>query len=265
MLPLRIALSLSLALALSATSAAQIYIRPPPILPPGDTQTGDSSAGPSNLVGTDGPDRFEDEYWTRGDTDTQHDSPGGPDGQPDRLDTIDGDGLDSMFGGPEDSFEGDPNDRIFILRPRNQRGSPVLWHGTVTEYRRMQALLRYLQDNSYLMLVAQGGDLGDPCGFWRVAYEDGVAALSIVPEGTELVIFSDWFALGPYAHGEVPPSPGDFFAWSPFPEGDPCAETAELTMTSDEYQLAAVGALDLLAAVRDAACEVPTEDVPVGD
>lgn len=258
---LRIALSFSLALTLSAMSAAQINI-PRPVPPPGFTPNVDPQ-GDSNLVGTDGRDWFHDSPWTSDDADSQHDAPGGPDGKRDWLDTLDGDGRDSMFGGPEDLFTGDPNDRVYILRPKNQKGAPVLWHGTLTEYWRMQALLRYLQDHSYLALAAQGGESDDPCGFWRVAFEDGVAALSIVPEDTELVVFADWFALGPYTYGEVPPSPCDFFAWLPFHEEGPCAATAELTMAFDEYQLAAIGALDLLAAVRDATCEVQADTATI--
>lgn len=251
---IRIAFAPALVLSLSATSSAQIVW--PPILPrrlPPVIPAVPDGPGPSVLVGTVGQDRFSDNIGN--DVDVQRDAPASPDRKHDILNTLDGDDMDTMYGGLEDVFWGDPKDWVFILRPWYQPGDAIIWFGTYEEYLRVRALLRYVQDQSYLCYMESGGDGENPCGYWADVVTSLAAAIPTVPEETEVVVFADYCNLGPYEEGEVPETPANFLEWLPFEEADPCEATAELKMTYDEYKAAALGVLGLLDELSQAACE----------
>lgn len=237
--------------ALAVVARAQIQ-RPEHIAPPGHTHIIDE-LDTGLLMGTSGQDWFQDDWG--GDVDHQYDGPGGPDGKRDRLDTRDGDASDSMFGGPEDSFDGDGGDKVFILRPVGWRGRPMLWSGTYDEYVRTRALLRWVLDQAD-RLLADHGDPGEPGSFWAAASVELAAMLEHVdPDPDETVSYAEHFPIGPYVVGDVPSTPYDFLAWAPY-EIDPVEATAELEMSYAEFVAARDAVLELLADFGEACAEL---------
>lgn len=150
--------------------------------------------------------------------------------------TKDGDGLDVMVGGTEDAFDGDPNDKIIIVAKQSPNGHKVvLWYGTVQEYKRTRAMLRWLQDRVQKLIASSGGGAG-PQQIQEYLARAILELRAFVPSG-DPISFVQNFHLGPYESAEVPDSPGDLLLWLPFDhrEGFPDVQTTDLKMTPAQY------------------------------
>ena len=209
------------------------------------------SPGNSNVVGTDGADFFTDHHGN--DTDSQHDSPGNPgDGEVDLFSTQDGDNNDSMWGGPEDQYFGDPGDLIYMFDPDTHT---LMWHGTFEEYWRIRSIIWWIQDMLKLIRDAFPG-VAD-AQFWRDALELVSNKIDQVPwpfeaDGSGTILFADLFQIGPYEFGEVPASPLGCLTWMPFPKHqDPVEETADLKFNSEQFNKALFTAKALVHHVID--------------
>lgn len=219
---------------------------PPPVIPPVRVLEGGS--GPDVLVGWDHYDNINDRA-VGPDVDKLYDSPGVADGKPDRLDSQDGDPFDRMHGGVEDTYVGDPQDLIVIFSQLSPNGTKkCLWEGTVEEYERTRALIRWTQDLLHELFVqggAGGGTLGEVAMLLEVQ-----AALGSAAPGSSPIQFSQQFPLGPYVIEEAPGVAAGYLRWLPFPDletlGDPAQQTSTLEMTPDEYDAAVTGALGLI-------------------
>lgn len=236
---LTLGLSLTSAFSLAASVDAQgskgvggIVIKkvPPPI-----RGLVDGQPGPTIEVGTTGPDHFRDDGGGP-DVDSFRDAPRCPDGKNDRIDLKDGDGLDTGWGGPEDTFEGDPQDKIYI----HAGEGVILWQGTFEQYLVDQAVTRWVRDRLQSLWAWFQAHLFEiPNGFWPFALQQVSAELAAVEPPDGEVLFSDLFSIGPYEVGPVPPSPLRCLSWFPYPEEvDPAEATAGLLITPDEFHRA---------------------------
>jgi len=157
------------------------------------------------------------------------------DGKPDSLDTTDGDDLDTMFGGPEDVFEGDPGDHIFIMK---HMSSQVLWYGTVAEYKKTKRVARFIIN--WINYLSDGG-AGQPPQ-WTSAISQTSSDLSDYAAGfadDEEFLVADYFPLGETICSEMPCSPDDLLIAFPyFADAGECPDiaalTADMTMTGAE-------------------------------
>lgn len=98
--------------------------------------------GDTHIEGHSGHDYMVDPVG--GDTDTMTDSEGpGSDGVNDVMDATDGDNQDTMVGGLEDTFKGDPGDTVIIVGEADEEGNaPVIFKGTLEQW---EAILEFLE------------------------------------------------------------------------------------------------------------------------
>jgi hypothetical protein len=220
--------------------------RPDFIAPPGYTEV---NVGPGNTttVGGTGQDYFRP-WLAPGNTNVQIDGPGGADGSGDWLDTRDGDNLDTMVGGAQDTFWGDLGDHVIIMKPPALRGNgnPVLWSGTYKDFLTLQAILNWLMTRGQQYMYISAGNPSSS-SFWEATLPAISAELAAIQPQSEPVVFSKYFQLGPYELGNVPPSPLDFLEWLPYdPAVDPIAATADLKMSLSEYHEAVDSVLSMM-------------------
>lgn len=228
-----LSVGLTLLIATGWTGLAQAQGGPPAII---------GGPGPDTLVGTTGSEFIGD---TAGgpDTDQLFDAPGKSDGVPDTLDTTDGDGMDTMYGGPEDTFRGDANDRIRIRKPGSK--TQFLWKGTVREYEFLKALMTWLRTDVLGSLLASGPTA--PSDFWPGELAEAAAALAAIAPSQAEFYFSDYFAIEDVECSELPWSPANFFVWFPLSDDEsPSTAFADLKLTLEEFEQAVASALEIL-------------------
>lgn len=203
--------------------------------------------GPSTVMGTNGPDKLTDP--AKNDNDTLIDNAGGSDGVHDLLDARDGDSNDVMLGGPEDTYFGDPEDKIVIVSPTNQ----VLWRGTVKKWKWTKAMLewtKYRWSFNYALLLGVADD--------TVWTEHDVLALSAFElmqlrpfddNGDGLLHMADDMPVGSYTLVPPQPSPGAFLYYMPsdIMGSTPLEDLLDTDLTPEEWELVRDGVLDLLA------------------
>ena len=214
-------------------------IEPPPFW--GQTITG--GPGNSQVTGTPQSDNMSDPSTM--DADVFRDGPGaGSDGARDLVDATDGDGLDTIFVGPEDTVVADPGDHI-IIYPAGVANP--LWAGTYARYVQIKALVRWIRD-LLQGLQATSPNAGEP-DFWTNAITFASAELSNLSpnfEGGGTISLPNIVALGPYESGDVPASPLDCLEWMAYGEVDPLTATAALDFTAEDFASAVDGAQALL-------------------
>ena len=246
-MPLRTLRTLSLlaiaSLALAQAAPAQWgQIRTRDVIPPSFGNLNSGTPGPTQLMGSEGSDTLMDPY--KNDVDVFHDGPGGSDGAPDSIDADDGDGLDTVYAGPEDSIQADAGDTVIILPPG---GGDPLWSGTFAQYKRLKALVRWVRDQLQALFATSPSN--EEPDFWLnaglyVSAQLSNEAPSFAPG--ETISFQSAFDLGPYEEGDVPESPLDCLNWMNYYDDDPLTETALIDFDAAEYEHAEAGAQALL-------------------
>jgi hypothetical protein len=190
--------------------------------------------GNSVVQGSTGPDDISDP--SPGDSDQLIDGPFGGginDGEPDRLDSRDGDNNDSMSGGPEDAFVGDPGDFVKI-----SIDGTLLWQGPYSEYIRIRRMYLWLRD------LVTARPLPYPTWSTRKTYwlntltdwTSSLAGLEPLGEWTDLA------ELCPLGSGDDdtdqefdPWSPAGCMEWMPMHPGD--NSDPELLVSADELAI----------------------------
>lgn len=228
-----LSVGLTLLVATGWTGLARAQGGPPAII---------GGPGPDILVGTTGSEFIGD---TAGgpDSDQLYDAPGKSDGVPDTLDTTDGDGSDTMYGGPEDTFRGDANDRIKIRKPGSK--TQFLWQGTVREYELLKALMTWLRMDALGALLSAGPVA--PSDFWPGELAQAAAALAAIAPSQGDFYFSDYFVIEDVECSDLPWSPANFFQWFPLGEDElPSTAFADLKLSLEEFELTVASALTML-------------------
>lgn len=206
------------------------------------------------LVGTDGWDIIVDPGGPDGDA--LYDAPGASDGKQDILDSTDGDNSDQMFGGPEDSFHGDPGDVVHIRKPGSK--TEFLWHGTIAEYDRIRALMFWLRYEVLDRLLA-GGD-SSPASQWAAALNGASDALLAATPQSEWIVLGEHFDLDLPPIDHLPLSPYGYLGWFVYPDAiDPVEAAAHLEMTRDQFLVAANACQALLAYVASGLADMPSD------
>lgn len=115
---------------------------PPTAMQGGGYKHHHGGMGPTHIEGHNGSDYMVDPVG--GDVDTMDDGPGdAPDGFNDILDATDGDDLDVMVGGIEDTFKGDPGDTVVILSQPDEEGNvTVLFKGSLELWNAILELIK---------------------------------------------------------------------------------------------------------------------------
>ncbi|MCP3920039.1 MAG: hypothetical protein GY711_31300 [bacterium] len=239
---------LFLALAMAGVGHAQVRVKKRRILPPMPNQH-IGGGGNDILMGTTGAGGdFVGDRAGPGDIDRLYDGPGSGDGEQDFMDSKDGDNLDEIWCGPEDSITADAGDKIFIVVKKK-----ISWSGTYAQYLKRKGAMRWVRDR----LQDRLADLEHPEDPWCdvVAFVSSELAAVPIPEPGEVVLFTDVFQIGPYAFCPLPDSPGDCLDWMPYAEDvDPVDATADLAFTSEELALVLADTQVLLDYASELAC-----------
>jgi hypothetical protein len=205
-----------------------------------------TNGGPGDVVGTNGPDNIDSSAYPG--PDHVFDCNWGSDGVRDNINTADGED-DTIFCGPEDCLNADPDD-VIIIRSKAGR---LLWKGTFAEYLQMKKLV----DRLRRLLVPLIPTLGAPTAIQvvRAEHEQLVQHYQDTPGEVDLVEEFDAKMLEPLEdlsvfEEEIP----ELALWFPVPEsgseGDDSDDASSTVLPAETLAGMCEGIVNLLDEIK---------------